>query len=367
MRRSFFDNPWEVGPDLSKKAEKESGPVKTSHNGNFKNFQAPAKLAWVLAALLLLGWLSTGFYTVRTEQQGIVIRLGKYNRISYPGLNYKLPDPIETVEKVSVTRVNREFIGVRYSTDIHGSDTASKNDVPEESQMLLGDENIIDMHFFVQWRIKDPKAYVFNINDISSDSTVKSAAESAMRQVIGVTKLYDALSEQRQGIEQKAKAILQGELDKYGSGIEVTSLGILYSYVPSEVRDAYRDVQAAKADKEREINEAYSYRNDILPRARGEAQAKLSAATAYKEQLVSEATGEARAFENVYRQYATAKSITKTKMYVEMMERIMRDTKKVIIDKRSGVTTLPIVSQKIWAEGDRAVSPPSSSDEAGSR
>jgi membrane protease subunit HflK len=210
--------------------------------------------------------------------------------------------------------------------------------------MLTGDENIIDLHFFVQWKIKDSYNYVFKIRDISSESnTLRLSAESAMREVMGLVKLNDAISEQRQDIEKKAKVILQKMLDEYQTGIEVVNLGILYSYVPSEVKDAYRDIQAAKADKEREINQAYTYRNDILPKARGQVFAILEEAKGKKETIISEAQGQANKFTSIYNEYKVVPELTKKRLYIEAMETILADKEKILITKGVSNSVLPLL------------------------
>ncbi|CAL7963224.1 modulator of FtsH protease HflK [Alphaproteobacteria bacterium] len=313
--------------------------LKSGDNGGYKMFGV-RKLFVVGIVALVMAWLATGFYTVGPDEAGVVTKFGKYNRISTSGLNYKLPVPIEMVEKISVTRMNKEFIGTKFVEKLlptasqpgNAQQDESELTIPEESQMLTADGNIIEMHFFVQWRIKDPRDYLFNIKDEYGASTVRASAESAVRQVVGVEKLYDALSEQRQGIEQKARKILQDTLDSYGSGIEITNLGILYSYVAAEVRDAYRDVQSAKADKERLINEAYSYRNDIIPRARGEAQSLLEEAKAYRESAILSAQGEVERFNKVFVQYQKAKDVTRKRIYIETMESVLKNIDKIIID-----------------------------------
>lgn len=304
----------------------------------------------IIILFALLAWLSTGFYTIDTDEQGVVIRFGRYNRISTPGLNWKLPSPVETVEKVSVTRINKEVIGFKASQNQRAPAQESADDsisIPKESQMLTGDENIMDLHFSVQWYIKDPSRYLFNIRDDIGENTIRVASESAMRQVVGLAKISEALSEQRQGIEHKAKAILQNMLDSYNSGIEVVSLGILYSYVAPEVRDAYRDIQSAKADKEREINQAQAYKNDIIPRARGSAQAIIQEAMAYKDSVVARAQGEAERFSAVVAQYQKAKDVTRKNMYINTMEQVLKNKEKVLIDKRiTGNGTIPVIPMK---------------------
>ena len=325
-----------------------------------KNSKTPFKgLFKLVLFLMLFGWLSTGFYTIEQDQEGVVLRLGQYSRTSLPGLNWKFPDPIEVVEKVSVTRLNKEFIGLkavnndnfdprRMPLDSRDSDTAIDQVALPESQILTSDENIIEMHFFVQWRIKDSKDYLFNVRDDRAGNTVRAAAQSAIQEVVGLNKLYDALSEQRQIIEEQAKKTLQNTLDLYKSGVEITSLGILYSYVAPEVRDAYRDIQSAKADKERYINQAYSYRNDILPKARGEAQSIVEQAAGYKSARISEALGESARFLSLYEQYRKSRSVVRNKMYLETMEKIYADANKIVTDKNAAAT-IPILGTQAFS------------------
>ena len=210
--------------------------------------------------------------------------------------------------------------------------------------MLTGDENIIDLHFFVQWKIKDAYNYVFKIRDISSESnTLRLSAESAMREVMGLVKLNDAISEQRQDIERQARIILQKMLDEYQTGIEVVNLGVLYSYVPSEVKDAYRDIQAAKADKEREINQAYAYRNDILPKARGRVFSILEEAKGKRETIISEAQGQANKFTSIYNEYKVVPELTKKRLYIEAMESILANKEKILMTKGTSNSVLPLL------------------------
>jgi membrane protease subunit HflK len=332
-------NPWEA--DQVKKPKKEK-----KDNQDNKNFMPDPNsldkgIKFILLLLLfvpLLAWLSTGFYTIQPDEEGVLIRFGKYYGKSQPGLRYKFPDPIDKVTKVSVTNINREVIGTKIQFN------SGDNSIPEESQMLTGDENIIDLHFFIQWKIKDSYNYVFKIKDMSPEnSTLRLSAESAMREVMGLVKLNEAISEQRLDIEKKVKVILQKMLDEYQTGIEVVNLGILYSYVPAEVKDAYRDIQAAKADKEREINQAYAYRNDILPRARGEVFAILEKAKGQKESVMSEAKGQANKFISILKEYKIAPELTKKRLYLETMEEVLSDKEKLVITKDMANSSLPIL------------------------
>ena len=198
--------------------------------------------------------------------------------------------------------------------------------------MLTGDENIVDINFEVQWRIKDAYNYLFKVRDYTDGATVKSAAESAMREVIGTSKIAYVLSDGRAEIELEAKKLLQEILDSYESGIEVARLQLLNADPPSEVIDAFRDVQTAKADKEKAINQAEAYRNDILPRARGEAQQIIEEALAYKESVVADATGKANRFDEVYQEYRKARLVTQKRIFLQTMEEILESSNVTILD-----------------------------------
>ncbi len=316
---------------------------------NFKN-NSNYTIVYVGLVFLILLWLSTGFFTVDTDEEGIVMRFGKYDRQVKPGLNYKLPTPIETVEKESVTRIKKDIIGKIVSSMFvakNNSITSQQNEndfsYPKESQMLTGDENIIDMHFYVQWKIGDAKSYLFNIKDSQSENIVKSAAESIMRQIISEVTLSEALSEKRLLIERDVKKSLQNIMSSYGSGIDIISVGILYSYVGPEVRDAYRDVQSAKADKERFINQAQAFKNEIIPKAKGEAATLVEKAFAYKESVISKAYGDANKFNKIYKAYLVDKGVTKKRMYLDTMEKVYKDTNKILIDKEVSKSIIPFL------------------------
>jgi membrane protease subunit HflK len=343
-----FDNPWDE-TDKKPEAKKPDFVIheKKGNSSNSKDqmpFNSNPKIVLSLIILLpLLAWLSTGFFIVEPDQEALIIRFGKYHTKASSGLSYKFPDPIDKAIKVSVTTINRELIGLTMQGGGVGtkSDDNNKINIPEESQMLTGDENIIDMHFFVQWKIKDAYNSIFKTR--VDPSTLRVTAESAMREVIGLVKLNEAISEQRQDIEKQASVILQKMLDDYQTGIEVVNLGILYSYVPSEVKDAYRDIQAAKADKEREINQAYAYKNDILPKARGLVSAILEDAKGQKETIVSEAQGQANRFNSIQQEYQISPDITRKRIYIETMEKVLSEKDKVLISKGLSSSILPLL------------------------
>ena len=288
--------------------------------------------------ILLIIWALSGLYRVLPDEQGVVLRFGKFVKITQPGLNYHIPFPVEGVLTPKVTKVNRMDIGFRSERD-SGFGSSGVADVPEESLMLTGDENIVNIDFSVFWVIKDAGNFLFKIQD--PPATVKAAAETAMREVIAKSKLQSILTEGRSKIEIETQEIAQSLLDEYESGIQITQVQTQKADPPDEVIDAFRDVQAARADMERSKNEAEAYANDVIPRARGEAAQILQQAEAYKKQVVAAAEGEASRFLAIYTEYAKAKVVTKERMYLETMEKVLADIDKVIIDKNAGSGVIP--------------------------
>ena len=292
----------------------------------------------LLFGIIIIGlWLASGFYRVLPDEQGVVLRFGKYVNQTQPGLHYHLPYPIETVVTPKVTKVNRIDVGYRSAADTGRATSVS--DVPEESLMLTGDENIVDIDYSVFWIIKDAGKFLFNIQD--PEDSVKSVAETAMREVIAKRDIQSILTEGRAQVEIDTQNIMQEILDSYDSGITITQVQTQKADPPKEVIDAFRDVQAAKADKERAQNEAEAYANDVIPRARGEAAQILQQAEAYKREVVALAEGEASRFLAIYEEYRKARTVTQERMYLETMEKVMADINKIIIDKKSGGGVVP--------------------------
>jgi membrane protease subunit HflK len=291
---------------------------------------------WILGIIIVvLLWLLSGFYRVEPDQEGIVLRWGAFDRKATPGLNYHLPSPIEEALTPTVTRINRIEIGYRTNQSV-----SRTTEVPEESLMLTGDENIVDINFTVFWLVKDAENYVFNIRN--PETTVKAATESAMREVIGHTEIASALAEGRGKIETDTQALAQGILDYYGAGIEITQVQLQKVDPPGPVIDSFRDVQSAKIDQQRAVNEAEAYRNDVVPRAHGDASRIDQEAQAYKAQVVLQAQGDAARFQSVYQSYAASEDVTARRLYIETMESILKNTNKVVIDKAaSGSGVLP--------------------------
>jgi modulator of FtsH protease HflK len=284
----------------------------------------------IIPLALVVIWLASGFYRVQPSEQGVVLRFGDWIKTTQPGLNWHLPSPIETVYTPQVTRSNRVEVGFRAAAgDVSGRATSGR-DVPDESLMLTGDENIVDINFVLLWVIKDAGEYLFNIRD--PESTVKAVAESVMREIIGKTPIAEATTEARAEIELQSRELTQAILDSYGAGILVTQVQLQKVDPPSEVIDAFRDVQRAQADRERAQNEAETYANDILPRARGEAERLLQESQAYRQEVVARADGDAQRFVSVYDEYAKARDVTVQRIYLETMEEVLRGMDKVLID-----------------------------------
>ena len=294
----------------------------------------------IIVGLLIIVtlWGLSGLYRVLPDEQGVVLRFGKFVNTTQPGLNYHFPYPIESVITPKVTKVNRMDIGFRSERD-SGFSSGGVADVPEESLMLTGDENIVNIDFSVFWVIKDAGNFLFKIQD--PEGTVKAAAETAMREVIARSNIQPILTEGRSVIETETQEIIQKILDEYTSGIQITQVQTQKADPPDQVIDAFRDVQAARADMERSKNEAEAYANDVIPRARGEAQKILQAAEAYKKEVVAKAEGEASRFLSIFNEYRKAKEVTQERMYLETMEKVLADIDKVIIDKDSGSGVVP--------------------------
>lgn len=331
---NFFRKGHSSFNDVFTKLKKDSNNGSSSNNGNGKFFG-------IIVALLVFAWISTGFYVVDEGEQALVIRFGKYERTAYTGLNYHLPSPIEHIIKEKVATLRKEEIGFRTAPSYLDKYTSSnKAQVMQESLMLTGDQNIVEINFIIQWKISNLKDFVFNIDN--TRETVRSAAESAMREVIGNTPIDSAITDGRSTIEHETKALLQNILKSYKAGVEVTTLKLLKADPPGEVIDAFRDVQTAKTDKEREINKAYAFSNEVIPKARGEAAQILLASEGYEKEVVERATGESGRFNLILNQYKTSKEITKKRIYLESMDKLFEGMDKIIIDQKNTVPYLPL-------------------------
>lgn len=299
--------------------------IKNNFGSNKKNF-----IAAILILIIL--WLLTGFYKVNANEQGVILRFGEWVRTTLPGLHYHLPYPIERAKTPKVTKVNKTEIGFRTLNN-------TQRMLLEESLMLTGDENIVDINFSVFWVINDAGKFLFKLRN--PDANIKSISESVMREVIGNTPIADALAERRQEIEILSLEKIQKVLDNYESGIKVTQLQLQKVDPPDQVIDSFRDVQRARADKEKIINEAIAYKNDIIPRARGESEKIIQEAEAYKREVVARSEGDAQRFESVLKSYKNNEDVTKNRIYLETLEGILQNANKVIIDTKQGSGVLP--------------------------
>ncbi len=295
--------------------------------GPGRNLSPFSIIAILVIAAALIGY---NFFTFRVEpdELGVVLRFGRFDRQAPPGLNARWPYPIETVYTPQVTKVHQVTVGM-VQTD---SSNGNGRDIPEESLMLTGDENIVDIDFSVFWVIGNGADYLFNMED--PDGTVKAAAESAMREVVGQSNIQDLLTQARQITESQVQKLLQATLDAYGAGITVTQVQLLKVDPPSEVIASFRDVQAARADQERLQNEAQTYANKVVPEARGQASQITNAASAYRDRIIAEAKGQAQRFDQVYQSYKAAPQVTRRRMYLEAMEQVFRGMDKIILDEK---------------------------------
>jgi membrane protease subunit HflK len=330
--------PWGSGPqqqgptppDLEEFLRRSQDKLRTVLPGG--NLGGKGLSLILLAAIFI--WGISGFFRVDPDELGVVLRFGKYVRDAKPGLNYHLPYPIESALTPKVTRVNSIDIGMRQrrSTTIQ--------DVPEESLMLTGDENIVDVNFTVFWMVKPDGAgdYLFNIQQ--PEGTVKAVAESAMREVIGRAKIDEVFSAAAR-LGPEVQALMQQILNRYGSGILITEVQLQKPVPPAQVIGAFRDVLSARLNLEQMQNEAQAYANKVVPEAKGKAAQITQSAEAYREQAVAEAKGATSRFLKIYDEYKKAPEVTRQRMYLETMERLFGGTDKIILDQGTGGGVVP--------------------------
>jgi modulator of FtsH protease HflK len=335
--------PW--GPGPSGRPHKQPDLEELLKRGQNKLKQAmpggsglPASFMFLIIVVLaaILAFYAFTF-RVNPDELGVVMRFGKVSRQEPPGLHFRMPYPIDEVRLPKITRQNIVEIGMRA-----GVGTRAVTDVPQESLMLTGDENIIDVHCVVFWRIRNAQHYLFNIQN--PEITVKDMAVSAIRDIVGQSDIQPLLTGARQKTEQAVQKLMQDVLDSYGAGVSIDQVQLQKVDPPTQVIDAFRDVQAARADQQRLQNEAWSYANRVVPEARGDAERILQGARAYKEQTVAEATGQTARFLQVYEEYKKAPEVTRKRMYLETMERVLGGADKIIIDSRNGQGVVPFLS-----------------------
>lgn len=295
------------------------------------------KTLGVIGAIILLLWASTGIYMVETKELGVVTRFGEFHRTTQPGIHYHLPVPIERVFTPEVTTVNKLEVGFMSGVG------DQERSIPEEALMLTGDENIVDIHFVVQWKIDKADHFLFNVR--GPETIVKAVAESAMREVIGKVKIMSLISEGtgRKEAEDNTKALMQRMLSDYKSGIQIKAVNLLKADPPAAVIEAFQDVQSARLDMDTSRNQAEAYRNDIIPRARGQAEQMMQEAEAYKQEVIARAEGEASRFTAVYSQYKQSPKVIKDRMYLEAMEEIYTGMNKVIVSGDNANGVLPFL------------------------
>lgn len=316
------------GPDFDKFFEEMKGKFSTHSGGPSKK-----TFLFIFGALIAL-YLASGIYRVAQDEMGVETRFGKWINTKEPGLRYHLPFPVEQVSKVNVTAVNQVEIGFR-------TGARDLQDVESESRMITGDKNFIDVDFVVYWVVKDPAAFIFNVRN--PEQAVKDAAESAMRDVIGNTPIQRAMTDGRDAIAVQVRVLLQSILDSYGAGIRVTSVAPKSIDAPAPVVDAFNEVLRASADRDRLRNEAETFRNNIIPVARGEAEKINQDALAYKESVVNKAKGDAQRFTSVYNAYSSAKDVTSTRLYLETVEQVLQNSSKIVLGDGKGAGVSPVV------------------------
>ncbi|MCK5916505.1 MAG: FtsH protease activity modulator HflK [Deltaproteobacteria bacterium] len=332
--------PWEYnGDEKEKKPADIEDIIKKVFNRAEKGFaNGPPGGPLLLIVILLVGWLATGFYIVAPDELGVVKRFGEAVYTTTSGPHWHLPKPIETVLKPKVTQVKRLEIGFR---TVSSGSPARYQMVPRESMMLTGDENIVNAQFIVQYRIDDPIAYLFNINN--QTETVRVATEAAMREVIGKNEIDTVLTTGKNKVQQDCEKRLQEILNNYKAGVTIVAVQLQDVHPPKQVIQSFQDVASAKENKIRMINEAEGYSNEILPKAHGTATQMTNQAQAYKAELVNQATGEASRFLANLKAYKVAPQITRKRMQLEMMEGVLQDIDKIIIDPKLNRSLLPLL------------------------
>ncbi|MEM7651386.1 MAG: FtsH protease activity modulator HflK [Pseudomonadota bacterium] len=321
-------------PDIDEMLRKAQDNFRSVMPGGFQG--APLIGLAVIAVLAL--WLASGLYVVNPGEHGVVQRFGAWSYTKAdPGLGYHLPAPIETVTILNVEEIQKMNIGFIEGFSRNG--TASRRDLPDESLMLTSDRNIVDLDLVIQWNIKSSEDYLFEIRD--QENTIKKVAESAIREIVGQTDMFPIITTGRAAVAEAAKQIIQTNLDEYKSGVNITQVLIERAEVHPDVQAAFQDVQSAKQDAEDVQNRAEAYREDILPRARGEAIKMMQEAEAYKQSTVARSNGDADRFNSVYEAYLSGKDVTKERIFLETMEDVLGNAQKIILDSSASQGAVP--------------------------
>lgn len=311
--------------------------------GGGSNSLPPALWGGLLVVLLAL-WLASGFYVVSEGERGVVLRFGKFSSAAMPGLRWHLPYPVERVVRVNIGEIRTAEVGYRGSLR-----DGAATDRAQESLMLTADENIVDVKLAVQYRVNDAADYVFKVRD--PDLTVQQVAESAIREVVGKSRMEFILTEGRDAVAQQVAVLLQDTLDRYQIGIEVTSVNMQDAQPPEPVQAAFFDAVKAREDEQRLISEAQAYRNEVIPRARGEAARIVADAEAYEGQIVARAEGESARFSQLAKEYRAAPQVTRQRLYLETMEQVLARTPKVLMQGEGNRLTLLPLDRLLQSSG----------------
>jgi len=299
-----------------------------------------------LAAVVLIALVGFFGFTVRVnpDELGVVLRFGKFVRQLPPGLNFRWPYPIEEVELPKVTRINRIEIGMRGSSEVRDASSTIR-DVPEESLMLTGDENIVDVQFAVQYILKSPTDFLFK--NRSPDDAVLQAAETAVREIVGKSSMDFVIFEGRAEVAARAHKLMQQILDRYGTGISISNVTMQNAQPPEQVQSAFDDAVKAGQDRERQKNEGQAYANDVIPKARGMASRLQQEAEGYRQRVIEQAEGDASRFRQIVVEYNKAPQVTRDRLYIEAMQQVMSNTTKVLIDQKGGNSLIYLPLDKI--------------------
>lgn len=328
---------------------------------NFRNIMPgdmnTGKIVGLFLVALVALWLSSGFYTVKPGEHVVIQRFGAWSRTqTQEGLGYRMPTPIETISKINVNEIRLMNVGFTESTASSGM--SSRRDIPEESLMLTSDRNIVDLNLVIQWNIKSAEDFSFEVYE--QEATIRKVAESAIREVVGQTDMFQIITSKRKEVADRTKEILQENLDEYKSGVNITQVLIEKAEVHPDVQSAFQDVQSAKQDGEDVQNRAEAYKQDILPKARGRAIQMKQEADAYKQSTIARASGDAARFNSVYEAYLGGQDVTKERMYLETMEQVLKNANKIILDDNG--STVPYLPLNELRKNTETANPPQPSN-----
>lgn len=316
-------------------------------------------VALIGGMLVLVLWLASGLYVVNPGDHAVIQRFGAWTRTqSEPGLGYHLPAPFEHDTIVNVQQIRR--LGIGFADTFGSTGATEKRGLPEESLMLTSDRNIVDLDLEVQWNVKNSEDFLFNIED--QEGTIKKVAESAIREIVGQTPMFQIITNQREQVADRTRTIIQQNLDQYKSGVNITQVLIQKAEVHPDVQDAFQDVQSAKQDAEDVQNRASAYREDILPKARGQAIQMTQQAEAYKRSTVDKAKGDADRFSSILAAYQNGKDVTRERMYLETMEEVLKNAHKIILDSKNSQGVVPYLPLNSLS-GPKAPAPATPTDE----